>query len=156
MINELDIIDDEDTGDIIPILDDDNIMLSLVNEFSIQRNSLNVMIDDLEKIKGKINTLFPDSLDKRYIRFFEEKMKAMTSLFSTILDIKKEIMKGLKTEMELRKSLKKSEEEGDVMEGFDIRQMAEKMDRLQEEHNKQKNKRHKLRTKGEEYVKIDK
>jgi hypothetical protein len=93
-------------------------------------------------------------MDKRYVRFFEEKMKAMTSLFGTILDIKKEIMKGIKTEVDLRKALS-SKENDDNIDDFDIREMAMKMDKLQNDMDKQKNKRKKLRTKGVAHVRIN-
>ena len=146
----------DDIDDTVPaIIEENSIMLTLVDEFSKQRNSLNDMIDDLEKIKVKINMLFPDTMDKRYIRFFEEKMKAMTSLFGTILDIKKEIMKGLKTEIDMRKSLSNDEDDENIFEQFDITQMADKVKELKEESERQKKKRIGLRTKGEEHVKIN-
>jgi len=155
-IEKVEALLDETDEDITPVVvEEDSIIYTLVDEFAKQRNSLNEMIIDLEKIKAKIDTLFPESMDKRYIRFFEEKMKAMTSLFGTILDIKKEIMKGLKTEIDLRKNLKSGEEDENIMEQFDIRKLAVKVEQLQKNNEKQKKKRINLRTKGEEHVRIN-
>ena len=75
----------------------------LLKEFSEQRDALNKMVDELEAIKSKVDRLFPESIDQRYLRFFNEKVKSATELFKAVLDIRKEIMKSLKDEIELRK-----------------------------------------------------
>jgi len=151
--DELAIIDN--ASELIPvILNDDKINL-LIEEFSTQRNSLKSMIVDLEKIKDKIDILFPEKLDKRYIRFFEEKMKSMTSLFGTILDIRKEIMKGLKTEIDLRKVTSNNKNDDDLLQNFNIISMVDKIEKLQIKMDKQKNNRFELRTRGEAHVRID-
>ena len=59
----------------------------LIKEYREQRDALKVMIVDLEKIKQKVNTLFPETLDKRYAMFFEQKVKAATGLFSAVLEM---------------------------------------------------------------------
>ena len=73
----------------------------LIEEFTENRQALKSMITDLEKLRLNIDKLFPDTLDKRYMRFFEEKIKSATELFKAILDVRKEISKSLKTEIEL-------------------------------------------------------
>jgi len=73
----------------------------LIEEFTENRQALKSMIIDLEKLRLNIDKLFPDTLDKRYMRFFEEKIKSATELFKAILDVRKEISKSLKTEIEL-------------------------------------------------------
>jgi hypothetical protein len=73
----------------------------LIKEYREQRDALKLMILDLDKIKEKIEKLFPESLDKRYIMFFEQKVKTATGIFSAILDIRKEISKNIKDEMEM-------------------------------------------------------
>jgi hypothetical protein len=127
----------------------------LINEFSLQRDELNVMIKDLEKIKEKIELLFPENLDKRYIRFFEEKMKSLTSLFGTILDIRKEIMKSVKTEFDLRKNIKDLKEKDDILEDLNIDDMEKIITNLQDTNKKQKEKRMSLRKKGESHVRLE-
>ena len=101
----------------------------LIKEFKDQRDALKLMIVDLEKIKARVDTLLPESLDKRYIRFFEEKIKSITELFRTILDMRKEIAKNAKDEFELRKKV--SGPDNDDYEGvFDIRKIAQRVERL--------------------------
>ena len=114
----------------------------LIEEFIAQRNAIKEMINDLEKIKVKIDTLFPEQLDKRYMRFFEEKIKSITELFRVILDMRKEIIKNTKDEFELRRKLNSSDGSEDIDGIFDIKKIAEKVDRLRKEKEKmeQKNK----------------
>ena len=90
----------------------------LVTEYREQRVALKIMIQDLEKIKEKVDTLFPESIDKRYVRFFEEKVKSVTGLFSAILGIRKEICNNIKDEMEMIRRIDGNSEEdlGDISE----------------------------------------
>ena len=150
-IKDIDNISDSEIEDFV-----DPKLLILIEEFAIQRVELNNMIKDLEKIKAKIDTLFPENLDKRYIRFFEEKMKSLTSLFGTILDIRKEIMKSVKTEFDLRKHLTEiSDNSDDPLNDFDIDQFDKAISKLKKDHDKQKAKRVHLRKKGESHVKLE-
>jgi len=65
----------------------------LLSQFEEHRKAIHEMIQHVEKIKSKIDKLIPDKLDARYIRYFEEKVKSITGLFNTILDMRKEIAK---------------------------------------------------------------
>lgn len=87
------------------------------------------MISELDKLKEKIYLIFPDKVDTRYIRFFEEKVKATTALFNSILDIRKEINKSLKDEIEMKRRLDEGEE-NDVTNSIDIRSLATKIELL--------------------------
>ena len=98
---------------------------SLVEEFVEQRNSLKKMIEDLEVFKSKIDTLLPDKIDKRFVRYFEEKIKAVTELFKAILDIRKEISKITKDEFELRRKLDVGDDDEDIDGMFDIKRIAD-------------------------------
>jgi hypothetical protein len=100
----------------------------LISEFKENRESLKNMILELNKLKEKIYIIFPDKVDTRYIRFFEEKVKATTALFNSILDIRKEINKSLKDEIELKRRLDEGEE-NDVT-SIDIRSLAAKIELL--------------------------
>ena len=112
---------------------------NLIEEFILQRNDIKEMIVDLEKIKTKIDTLFPEQLDKRYMRFFEEKIKSVTELFKVMLDMRKEIIKNTKDEFELRRKLNSSGDE-DIDGIFDIKKIAEKVERLRKEKEKMEQK----------------
>jgi len=67
--------------------------------------------------------------------FFEEKVKAMTAFFNSLLDMRKEINKSLKDEMEVRRKLLKDDfgEESDIEEklNLSIRGIAKKVDKFQ-------------------------
>jgi hypothetical protein len=116
-----------------------DIYQSLIDEFILQRNAIKEMISDLEKIKTRIDSLFPEQLDKRYMRFFEEKIKSVTELFRVMLDMRKEIIKNTKDEFELRRKLNSSGDE-DIDGIFDIKKIAEKVERLRKEKEKMEQK----------------
>jgi len=110
------------------------IVEQLLSEFKDQRDSLKLMIKDLEVVKEKIDNLFPEgTLDKRYSRFFEEKVKTATGIFGALLDIRKEITKSLKDEIELRRKLTKEEKESafNLESLLDIGNLASKVEKLQ-------------------------
>jgi hypothetical protein len=114
-------------------MSDYDVYENLINEFIEQRNAIKEMISELEKIKLKLDVLFPESLDKRYIRFFEEKMKAMTDLFRVMLDMRKEIIKNTKDEFELRRKLSSNDDDSDLEGIFDIKRIADKVEKLRKE-----------------------
>jgi hypothetical protein len=107
----------------------------LLKQFQEHRDAIKVMVDDLEKLKVRIDTLIPASLDARYIRFFEEKIKAVTALFNVLLDMRKEIASTLKTEIELRRKLG-IEGELDIEELVDIRKLSRKVEEFKEQKEK--------------------
>jgi|LSQX01.2.fsa_nt_gb hypothetical protein len=114
----------------------DEIYDDLIKEFMSQRNAIKEMINDLEQIKSKIDTLFPQQLDKRYMRFFEEKIKSVTELFKVILDMRKEIIKNTKDEFELRRKINSLDDPSDIDGIFDIKKIAERVEMLRKEKKK--------------------
>jgi hypothetical protein len=105
----------------------------LLKEYDEHRAAIKDMIVDLEKIRERIDTLIPESLDQRYIRFFEEKVKSMTGLFTTLLEMRKEISKSVKDEIEIRRKIKSDENLIDVEDMLDVRSMARKVDDFRSE-----------------------
>jgi len=103
----------------------------LLAEYQDQRIALKLMIDDLEKIKTKIDTILPERLDNRLVRFFEEKIKTITALFQTVLDVRKEILKSVKDEVEIRTKVSLGDDIEESLE--DIRGLAKKVEKLQKE-----------------------
>mgnify|MGYP001501787993 CR=1 FL=1 len=109
---------------------------SLIEEFSEQRSQLKTMVLELEKLKEGIEKIFPERLDARYSRFFEEKIKTVTELFKAILDIKKEISKTIKDELDLRSKYEMGEEgEDDYLGDIDIRTLAKRLEQLNRNSN---------------------
>lgn len=106
----------------------EKIVESLLAEFKSQRDEVIKMIVDLEKFKVKIDKLLPDNLDARYIRFFEEKVKSATELFRTILEMRKEIQKSLKDEIDLRRKIDIEDSGVGIEETIDIRKIADRVE----------------------------
>jgi len=115
------------------------IINELLAEFKVHRNAIMVMITDLEKIKTDVDKILPSKLDARYVRFFEEKIKTITELFRALLDMRKEIQKSLKEEVDIRRKMKDSGEDDDDIENFlNVRKLVEKVEAFSEKRDKMK------------------
>jgi len=114
-------------------MDHEQIINDLLKEYIDHRDAIKIMIVDLEKLKEKIETILPESLDKRYKFFFEEKIKTITQLFSSLLDMRKEIAKSVKEEIELRRKISNDtdKDESGFEELLDIRKIASKVENFQ-------------------------
>ena len=124
------------------------IIAELLEGFKQQRVDLETMITDVEQIKKKIDDLFPEKMEKRYRNMFEEKVKAASSLFNVLLDVRKELIKSMRDEIEIRRRIT-TESTGGMEDIFNIRQLADKVDAL----NKKQLKVVKKVDKGEKNVK---
>jgi hypothetical protein len=113
----------------------------LLEIFEENRTAIMEMIADLEKLKNKLDTIFPETTDARHMRFFEEKVKAVSSFFNVLLDMRKEINKSLKDEMEMRRRVEGKESEIDIEGLLDIRGAARKIEDFQKASDKMKKKR---------------
>ena len=117
----------------------------LLKEYDDHREAIKSMITDLEKIRVRIDTLIPDNLDARYMRFFEEKVKSITGLFNALLEMRKEIAKSVKDEIEIRRRIKGDNEDMiDIEDMLDVRSMASKIEQFREETNKVQKRRLKV------------
>jgi len=112
----------------------------LIIQFEDQRKAILQMIDQLETIKQKIDLLIPDTLDKRYLRFFEEKVKTITNLFTTLLEMRKEITKNLKEEIEIRRKILMKETDFDFESTIDVRKIADKIESFKKKRDNIKEK----------------
>lgn len=106
----------------------EQIIDELLTEFKGHRDAIMDMITDIEKLKAKIDTLIPDKLDSRYVRFFEEKVKTATEFFKTLLEMRKEIQKSLKDEIDLRRKVNVDDSKLGIEDIIDIRKMADKVE----------------------------
>jgi len=107
-------------------------LLALVEEYKNQRESLKEIITDLEKFRTHLDRLFPETLDKRMVMFFQEKVKAVTELYKAILDIRKEISKNIKDEFELVRKLEIEDGEDDKKIS-NVRALAKEIEKLAKE-----------------------
>jgi hypothetical protein len=113
----------------------------LLKEYDDHRDALKSMIVDLEAIRIKIDTLIPTSLDARYMRFFEEKVKSITALFNALLEMRKEITKSVKDEIEIRRKIRDDDELIDIEDMVDVRKMVTKIEDFQKSAKKFQEKR---------------
>ena len=119
----------------------DEKVVELLNEFALHRDEIKKMIVEVDDLRQDIDKLIPKKLDARYIRFFEEKVKSMTNFFSALLDMRKEIIKSIKDEIELRRKLGAAGDTIDVENAIDIRAVAEKIEQFQKKSAHLKEKR---------------
>ena len=116
----------------------EKIIDELLDQFRDHRNAIMKMIEDLEIIKHKVDSVIPDTMDRRYSRFFEEKVRSVTDFFSTMLDMRKEITKSLKDEVELRRKVVLKDAAISLDEMIDVRHLAKKVEKFQSYVEKQK------------------
>jgi hypothetical protein len=112
----------------------------LLAEYDDHRKAIREMIKDLEAIKEKVDRIIPDALEARYVRFFEEKIKTVTSLFNSLLDMRKEIARSIKEEIEIRRKVDKSDSDYELEDIFNVRDFADKIDDFKQEQRKLRNK----------------
>lgn len=121
--------------------DQETKIMALLSEFTAHRDEIKKMIQELEGIRDKVDTLIPTSLDARYQRFFEDKVKAVTSFFSSLLEMRKEIAKTIKDEIEIRRRIQSKDESTDISDMIDIRSMAKKIDEFKKDKEKHQSER---------------
>lgn len=106
----------------------EEIISELLMEFKKHRDAIMGMIGDIEILKEKIDTLIPNTLDSRYVRFFEEKVKTVTEFFRTLLQMRIEIQKSLKDEIDIRRKINVVDKDQDIEDLINIRDLAGKVD----------------------------
>ena len=112
----------------------------LLSEYDDHRKALKVMIKDLETLKEHIDKIIPTTLEARYIRFFEEKIKTVTSLFNALLEMRKEIARSVKEEIEIRRKVDKGDSDYDLEDIFNVRDFSDKIDDFKQEQKKVRDK----------------
>jgi hypothetical protein len=109
---------------------------NLLKEYDDHRIALKTMIKDLEALKEHVDKILPTNLESRYIRFFEEKIKTITALFGALLEMRKEIARSVKEEIEIRRKLERGESEYELEDVFNVRDFATKIDDFKDEQKK--------------------
>lgn len=129
----------------------EEIALGLVEEFKKIRADINKMIEDLEVNSAKITEIFPTELKANFKWVFEQRVNTMTEIFKTLLEMRKELNKSLKDEIDIRRKIGKGVK--DVEEGIeeilDIRKIAKKVEAFQK---KSKEIKEKIETKIQDEV----
>lgn len=110
-----------------PVSQDDKIN-DLINELTASRGNLKKYVINLDAISTKVESLFPTGTDFRNKWVLEEKIKATSALYSTILGYTQEINKTIMNEIDARRKAQSNETDGEI----DVRSLAAAI----EEHNK--------------------
>jgi hypothetical protein len=114
----------------------------LLEEFKIQRDAIKDMVVDIEKMKTQVSLLFPETIDVRTRKFLEDKIKAMVGFYNVLLDMRKEISKSVKDELELRRRMTDDEFDPDDIDNLlDISEISKKIEAFQQQKDKIKHDR---------------
>ena len=115
---------------------------ALLANFSTQRNAIQEMIDEVEKLRKQVALLFPDTVDARTRKFLEEKVKTMVGFYNVLLDMRKEISKSIKDELDIRRRLTDEDIDlGDIEELLDVGALAKKVEKFSDQKIRIQNKR---------------
>jgi len=112
----------------------DGIVSKLLNEFELQRNAIKDMIIEIEKMRVQVSLLFPETIDMRTRKFLEDKVKTMVGFYNVLLDMRKEISKSIKDELEVRRRLTDDEFDPEsIDELLDISELSKKVEKFQQQ-----------------------
>ena len=96
---------------------------TLLSEFSKSRSELSAYMSEVDIIRQQVGDIFPSTTDFRNKFVLEEKIKAMASFFSMLLNIRQEFNKSIKDEIDIRRKLF-SNIKDDGLESLDMRKLA--------------------------------
>jgi len=103
----------------------------LLQELSASRNELTNYMREFDDLRQKVSAIFPQTTDFRNKFVLEEKIKAASSFYTTLLNIRQEFNKTIKEEIELRRRIspkQKNDEELDVRSIADQLEQQKKLD----------------------------
>ena len=114
--------------------EDNNVLIDpkiqeLLEKLGKSRDELTKYMDDVEKIRLKVDQIFPQDQDFRNKWVLEEKIKAISSFYSTLLNIRQEFNKTIKEEIEVRRKIEAGGEDGDS--NIDVRSLAKMIEEQQ-------------------------
>ena len=120
----------------------EGVVEGLLDEFKAQRVQIVSMVEEVEGLRQQVALLFPESIDSRTRRFLEDKVKAMVAFYNVLLDMRKEISKSIKDELEVRRRLDTNDVDlEDIDSLLDIRELSKKVEKFGEDKNKLQKKR---------------
>jgi predicted nucleic acid-binding Zn-ribbon protein len=115
----------------------DDLVEGLLKEFKAQRDQIKDMVDEVEGLRQQVGQLFPEALDARTRRFLEDKVKAMVAFYNVLLDMRKEISKSIKDELDVRRRLDTDDfDPEDVDSLLDIRELSKKVEKFTDDKHR--------------------
>lgn len=120
----------------------DELVEGLLAEFKTQRDQIKDMVAEVDQMRKDVNQLFPESVDARTRKFLEDKVKAMVGFYNVLLDMRKEISKSIKDELEVRRRLDSDDfDPEDIDSLLDIRELSKKVEKFAVDKTKIQNSR---------------
>jgi hypothetical protein len=120
----------------------DEIIIDLLKEFKDQRDKIKEMVVEVEDLQEQVSLLFPDKVDARTRKFLEDKVKTMVAFYNVLLDMRKEISKSVKEELDFRRRLENEEfDPEDLSELLDVSELSKKVDQFLDKKTKLRDKR---------------
>ncbi len=106
----------------------------LLSKYESSRHELLSYLTDLDKLRSKVEAIFPQTIDYRSKFVLEEKIKTMSAFYSTMLNVRQEYNRSLKDEIGLRQ--RNIEDSSGNERDIDIRAVADEVDKIQKQKNK--------------------
>lgn len=103
----------------------------LLNKLTESREKLEVYAGELEGLKNNVTSMFEREQTYRSKFVLDEKVRAMSEFYSSILRLRQEINKVLKDEISIRSNVKERRADSDD----DIRDMARKVSEMTKDKN---------------------
>ena len=120
----------------------DPIIENLLKEFKKQRDQIEGMVEEVEKMRSQVSLLFPETIDMRTRKFLEDKVKTMVGFYNILLDMRKEIGKSIKEELDVRRRLEDGDMDiNDIEEMLDISEMAKTVEKFKQKKDHVQDKR---------------
>ena len=101
----------------------------LLGQLSVSRGELSKYMADVDSIRAKVDQIFPTGQDFRNKWVLEEKVKAVSSFYSTLLNIRQEFNKTIKEEIEIRRKL--TTDDSETEKSVDVRALAKMIEEEQ-------------------------
>lgn len=104
---------------------------SLLDKFTSSREELLGYLKDVDSLRSKISQIFPQTIDYRTKFVLEEKLKTMSTFFTTLLNIRQEYNRTLKDEISLRQKI--TDDDNQDPKEINLREIADEVDKIQKE-----------------------
>lgn len=105
----------------------------LLDELSESRKALVTMMEDIDKCKDAVLGTASNTNDYRNRYAKEERIKTISSFYSTALSVRQEYNRNIISEIELRRKLEKGDD-GDIQ--FDIVKIAKQLEEARKKKEK--------------------
>lgn len=107
----------------------------LLDKYSQSREDLIKDLEVITALKSKMDLLLPTDINFRNKHILDEKLKILTSFFSSILSIRQEINKSIVSEIEIRRKLNPSKGGDTDFDETEIRSIAAKIEDIHSKNN---------------------